>query len=254
MTNIVLGVIVNTSRIILFVIGTYLQIKIIRVCKKEKDKTWLIDTTRSLVMIPLCFFNAIFEPINDYFPNYPEYTSISVCYISAFIYIYLPNIVAFHSLLISIMKYLWIVHHEKARTIGDEKLTKGFFWFNLIHALMLTVPTIALLDFESSHALVHCFGLEEEISQRYNSSSAKVERMFMCKLRSENNDDGANYTSYVLMQGFCGIKMVYTTFVMSNIWEGVFYYKIFNKMKEYKSTNIYFIQISICYIIIFEFV
>ena len=214
---------------VFFGIGTYLQIKIIRVCKKEKDKTWLIDITRSVVLIPLCFFNTLFEPLNDYFPNYPEYTGVSVCYVFALIYILLPNIVLFHSLLISIMKYLWIVHHEKMRAIGDEKVIKWFFWFNLIHALLITVPTIVLLDFESSHALVHCFGLEEEITQRYNSSSAKLERMFMCKLQSGYDAEGS--ISYIVMQSFCGIKMVYTTFVMSNIWEGFFYYMIFKKMK-----------------------
>ena len=231
--NMILWIIVNTLRHIFFGIGTYLQVKIIRVCRKEKDKTWLIDITRSVVMIPLCFFNALFEPINDYFPSYPEYTGVSACYVSASIYILLPNIVAFHSLLISVMKYLWIVHPEKMRIIGDEKITKWSFWFNLIHALLLTIPTIFLFDFESSHSLVHCFGLEEEIAQRYNSSSAKVERMFMCKLRSGNDADGEAGISYVLIQSFCGIKMVYTTFVMSNIWEGIFYYMIFKKMKRY---------------------
>ena len=104
---------------------------------------------------------------------------------------------------------------------------------NLIHALLLTIPTILLFDFESSHSLVHCFGLEEEIAQRYNSSSAKVERMFMCKLRSGNDDDGEAGISYLLIQSFCGMKMVYTTFVMSNIWEGFFYYMVFKKMKRY---------------------
>ena len=231
--NMILGIIVNTFRPIFFGIGTYLQVKIIRVCQKEKDKTWLIDITRSVVMIPLCFFNALFEPINDYFPSYPEYTGVSACYVSAFIYILLPNIVAFHSLLISVMKYLWIVHHEKMRAIGDEKITSWSFWFNLIHALLLTIPTILLFDFESSHSLVHCFGLEEEIAQRYNSSSAKVERMFMCKLRSGNDADGEASISYVLIQSFCGMKMVYTTFIMSNIWEGFFYYMVFKKMKRY---------------------
>ena len=73
MTTKALGVIVHLLRLILFPIGTYLQIKIIRACKKDKDKTWLIDVTRSVVLILLIFFNALFEPLNEYVPNYPEY-------------------------------------------------------------------------------------------------------------------------------------------------------------------------------------
>ena len=241
----ILGVIVNVLRPILFAIGTYIQIKIIRACKKDKDKTWLIDVTRSVVLIPLIFFNAIFEPLNEYFPSYPEYTGISMCYLAAIIYIYLPNVVVFQTLLIAIMKYLWIVHHQKARAIGTKKISNAFFWFNLIHALLLTIPTIALLDFESQHALVHCFGLEEEISHRYNSTSAKLERMFMCKLRSHDDGEGEVDISYVLIQIFCGIKMVYTTFVSCNILEALLYYKIFKKMRGYESYNLFLIKKSI---------
>ena len=124
MATIILGVIVNVLRPILFAFGTYIQIKIIRACKKDKDKTWLIDVTRSVVLIPLIFFNAIFEPLNEYFPSYPEYTGISMCYLAAIIYIYLPNVVVFQTLLIATMKYLWIVHHQKARAIGTKKITR----------------------------------------------------------------------------------------------------------------------------------
>ena len=239
MTTKALGAIVNLLRLILFAIGTYLQIKIIRACKKDKDKTWLIDVTRSVVLIPLIFFNALFEPLNEYVPNYPEYTGVSICYLASFIYIFLPYIVVFQTLLIAIIKYIWIVHHEKARAIGSDRISNAFFWFNLLHALFLTIPTIALLDFESQQSLVHCFGLEDEISQRYNSSSAKLERMFMCKLRSQNDEGSEVDISYVLMQSFCGIKMIYTTFVSSNILEAIFYYKIFKKMRGYVLYNIF---------------
>ena len=231
--NIFTEVISMFFRLVLISIGTFINLKIISVCKKEKSKTWQIDIVRSAAVIPVMFFAIIFEALNDYFPmSISSYTGVSICYIAAFVYVYLPYLIAFHSLVVSIMKYIFIVHHEKSIIIGEEKIKRWFFWFNLIHPLVIAISTVLLFDFESFASLIKCFGLEEKLAQRYNSSTGNLERMFLCKLRSADSDIDDNNSVYIVTQAFCAIKMVYIWLLSGNIPEGFFYYKIFKKMKR----------------------
>ena len=113
--NIVTEALTIAFRIVLTIIGTYINLKIIFVSKRDQHKTWQIDIVRSIAAIPLIFFAITFEAFNDYFSNpISSYTGVSICYIAAFVYVYLPYLMAFYSLVVSIMKYVFIVHQRKA--------------------------------------------------------------------------------------------------------------------------------------------
>ena len=62
-------VIVFLVRILLFSIGTFLSVKIIRVCRKEKDRVWMINVTRAVAAIILMIFAIIFETVTHHIPN-----------------------------------------------------------------------------------------------------------------------------------------------------------------------------------------
>ena len=232
-SDIVTGVLTVAFRILLTLIGTYINLKIIFVSKREKHKTWQIDIVRSIAVIPLIYFAITFEAINDYFSNpISNYTGVSICYIAAFVYVYLPYIVALHSLVVSIMKYVFIVHQQKAVGIGEDRIKGWFFWFNLIHPLVIAISTVLLFDVESFASLIKCFGLEQKLAERYNSPTGNLERMFLCKLRSSERDMEEGNAVYIITQTFCAIKMVYFWILSSNIPEAFFYYKIFKEMRR----------------------
>jgi hypothetical protein len=130
------------------------------------------------------------------------------------------------------MKYIFIVHQEKSLKIGEDKIKMRFFWFNLIHPILIAVPSVLLLDFESLSSVITCFGIEERVLERYNSSTGNLERMFLCKLRITDGEDLGTHIFYTLIQGFCATKMVYFLGLSCNIPEAYFYYKIFKKMRR----------------------
>ena len=230
--NVFTEVISMFVRLVLISIGTYINVKIISVCKKEKSKTWQIDIVRAVAIVPLMFFIVIFEAFNDYLPkSISNYTGVSICYIAAFAYVYLPYLIGFSSLVVSVIKYIFIVHRERAIEIGEEKIKRWFSWFNFIHPLVIATSTVLLFDVESFASLIKCFGLQEKLAQRYNSSTGNLERMFLCKLRSAESDIEGSNSLYILTQSFCAIKMVYIWILSGNIPEAFFYYKIFKKMK-----------------------
>ena len=117
----------NCAMLVLFSIGTYIQLKIISTCRREKDKTWQIDITHSVGMIILFIFSSMFERVTDYFPEFREYTGTWVCYVAAFIYTLGLYLIAFHSLVVSLMKYVFIVHQNRVLKFGEDKIKKMLF-------------------------------------------------------------------------------------------------------------------------------
>ena len=216
--------------IMVYCIGTYINWKIISVCRKVKDKTWQIDIAHSVGMMIAVLVIVIFEKVSDQIAVLSEYTGTGVCYLTSSVYTYSAYLGGFHSFSISLVKYAFIVHNEKVRRYGEEKLRKIFFWGYVLHPLMLTIPTVILLDFEVFSSLIHCFGLQEELIDRYRTSDG-FNKMFLCKLGLDEEETETSF-SYILKQSFCSTKMIWVLVLSSNIPEGYMYFRIFRFMKR----------------------
>jgi hypothetical protein len=230
----------------MLLIGTFLNLKIIPIVRKDRDRVWLINVTRAVSAILLMIGVVIFERLMEHFPDLTDYTGFSVCYVAAFMYVYLPYMIIMETLFVSIIKYVFIVHTAKAMKYGEDKIEKRFFWINILHGLLPSIITVYLWDFEAYASLNSCFGLEERIQETYfnkNSPTGNLERMFMCKLRITDGEDLGRHISYMLAQSFCASKMVLNLVLMSNISEAYFYFKIFQKMKRYENRTYYFIMV-----------
>ena len=229
----IIGEIINNcANLVLFSFGTFIQLKIISTCRKEKNKTWQIDITHSVGMMILFFFTSMFEKATEYFPTFHDYTGVWICYVAAFIYISGTYVMLFHSLVVSLMKYVFIVHHRRVMEFGEEKTKNVFFWINILHILSLTIPTIYFFDFEAFLSIVSCFDLKEQLVETYNSSTGNKERMFMCKLNIGENEKLDSPNFYNAQQGFCAVKMIWVLAFSCNIPESYFYFTIFRQMRR----------------------
>ena len=226
-------VIVIVTQLILYVIGSYIQIKIISTCRKEKDTVWQITITNSISMMIVFSFAMIFQTVTSHVPVMSQHTGEWICFVAAFIYIYGPCIIGLHSFVVSLMKFVFIVHQDTAINFGEDKLKKVFFVGNLVHALVLSIPAVIFYDFESMNSVTECLGLYEKVLERSNTSNAAIDRMFFCKLNDEGYDKNAEpQLSYILKQSFCATRMVWVFSLCSNIPEGVLYHYIFRKMRR----------------------
>ena len=76
------------ANLILYAIGSHIQIKVISTCRKEKDKVCQITITNSITMMILFSFGMIFENVTSHVPVMSQYTGEWICFVEAFIYIY----------------------------------------------------------------------------------------------------------------------------------------------------------------------
>ena len=226
--NLLLG-----TQLILYAIGSYIQIKVISTCRKEKDKVWQITITNSITMMIVFSFALIFQTVSSHVPVMSQYTGEWICFLAAFIYIYGTLMMGVHSFVVSLMKFVFIVYQDTAIDFGEEKLKKIFFVGNLVHALVLSIPSLIFYDFESLPSVIECLGLHEKVLEYSNTSNAAIDKMFFCKLNDGGYiKDAEPQISFILKQSFCATRIVWLLALCSNLPEGVFYHYIFRKMRR----------------------
>ena len=217
---------------ILVFLGTFIQIKIITTCLNEKNTTcWKLDITHAIGLMIWILFSIIFETMTDQLPELHKYSGVWMCYIAVFVYSYLAFLIVFHTFIVAFMKYIFIVHQPKVHQFGEEKIKKIFFLFNLVQPFILAILTTLTYDFESNASLIRCFGLQEELLARYNTSTGTIEKVFLCKLGrwGYNNED---IPLFYIKQGLCVAKAIWVLVFGTNMPEAYFYLKIFSKMRR----------------------
>ena len=227
------SIIVHKSiQALFYFIGIFIQQKIISVCWKDKDgKAWMIHMTYSIATLVYFAFYLPFFAVTSEIPNLADrYTGEWFCYLATFVITYGFTIITFNSLLIAIMKYVFIVRNEDVRIFGDEKALKLFFVINLCVPLFIATFACITRDFEGFASLNSCFGTTELVKQRYNTWDKNIEKFFLCNLNKEK-EKAYNYSLYVVKQVACFIKSTVVCFTNTNLPEAFFYYKIFQKMK-----------------------
>ena len=228
-------IITNIVLTVLFLIGLYLQIKIIIISKQEKDVTWRIDIYHSVVMISLYSFRILFNVITYIIPSMHQYTGKWLCYLALFLNLFGIASVLSHSLVISIFKYVNIVHHDVISGIGVDKASLITLWIHFFFSATWAVTFLARPNFPAISTISHCLGQQLENSTKANEAfTDRLHRFFFCDFDA-NDDQHYGVFSHIMnitnLTG-CFITSVVTVVIMANIIEIFLYQRIFAFMKR----------------------
>ena len=160
----------------LFIIGTFIQIKIISVCRREQGATWKIHVVHSIVLVINFGFNILFDTGMHFFPSMALYTGKWICYLSSFVIYYCFYSIVANTLVVSVMKYLFIVHGIITSSDKGLKVKKGFLIVSLIHPLFLAVSYIVTDDWASFSSMKKCFGAAFDNSTEIEFDSNNMNR------------------------------------------------------------------------------
>jgi hypothetical protein len=217
--------------VLLFCVGSVIQVQLILVSYKELDTAWKITITHSIVMIVHFAFSISFDTVTHFIPFLSQYTGNWICYAAYVLIFYGHYSIVAYSLLVSILKYVFIVHHVKTLKWGKDTIKQWFFFTNLFHPLFVTILSLLKSDYQS-HTFVHsCFGKTEERFRQYNTSVSSLRKVFGCPLKN-SEEDSSWYAYYVTEQCVCILQSIINIVFNSNLLEGFFYYKIFKKMRR----------------------
>ena len=228
-------IIANTVLITTFLIGLYYQVQIIISSRKERGVTWRVDMCNSIVMIFFYSFRISFEFVTNFVPVLHPYTGRWFCYMTLFINIFGAIFIISHSLVISIYKYIYIVHQDLIRYIGVNTASLASFWLSLALPLTLTVLFVSQPTIPSYSSIYNCLGMDLEKSIHVNeSSSLKVKRLLFCGYDdfSELDYGVIDYFINIINMMGCSLSILVVLIIITNMAEAFFYHRIFSFIKR----------------------
>ena len=216
------------AQILLYGLGLFIQIKNITICITEKSKTWQIDIFHAIVMTIVFACRIPFMAVVYLSPNSFFGIGSWICYIFAFEFSFGAHSIASHSLIIAIMKYVFIVHAMKARSFGEEKIKKIFFFINSALPLILSINFMITSDFHRSGNLRTCFNpsIEKDASDNVEPALFYTFGNIIGEMKFQET------TIFYLKLAIGVFQTLVTLLTVSNAVEALFYFMIFKAMKR----------------------
>ena len=226
--------IVWLMEIVVYCSGVFLHIKIITISKREKELTWKLDITNSILTIAH-FTNTLGIYIITYaVEDLYIFTGKWFCYVLKETRYMGGLSTTGHSLVVSLMKYVHIVHWEKTRAFDKEKVTEIFFWVHLLHPIFTLILHIMVVpDFIWAHDIYKeidmCLG-DPDNHWGLDSNSSQTKYHDLCKISGTSDDSNIIYLLNVGRSGLCWIQIMFIYLVGLDIFEAIFYFLIFRFM------------------------
>ena len=214
-----------------FLIGLFINFKVISVCSRNRDtKTWQIHIAHSIIVTIFFAFDLPFVTISNALPHLSVYTGEWFCNLASLIVSYGVNFIITNSLLIAAMKYIYIVHWDKAMRFGHQNIQRIFFIITITLPGFFAVVQTITKDVDSYKAIKSCFGMPDE---KKDSRNGAWQRLFLCNLSyTETPNAEESSIFYILIQIVCVSRSVLAYLFCTNLPEAFFYYKIFKKMRR----------------------
>ena len=139
-----------------------------------------------------------------------------------------------HSCIISLMKYVMIVHREKVAGLGFTRIRTILFAVNLLHPLPYTIANVFVENFEMMTSLKSCLGisLSNVDMQNEETFSSTMKTLWFCGLGHYEHRDSFDYFVYVVKQCTCFTLSIIAVVIFLNISEFFCYHRIFRYMKR----------------------
>ena len=226
----ILNVIVQ---IILYLIGVLINAKIIFTCwqSRNHNKSWQLHILYSLSCIILFAFNIPFWIFSMASPNLSSFMGEWICYLAIFMNAFFVVIILMNSLLVSITKYIFVVHWDKALVYGHDKIQ----WASVILSVLITIPSAIVRtamnrNYSTEDGPLHtCFGKERKESIE---KSGWQDIPFWCFSTDLDPNEPWSYIPVVFLQIFCVLAHVVYGTMCCNLPEAFFYYQIFKTTKR----------------------
>ena len=222
--------------VMIYLWGVYFHVKIIQASRKDKDLTWKLDIANSTIIL-FHFFQSIFmHTITYIIKDLYLYVGEWFCYLFKVISNYNNFYMFGHALIISLLKYSVIVHWQKAREWGNEKVAMLYFWINIIHpAISILIWLCIRPDFfwayDGMPQIDRCLGDPKDIwvdsfqNVMENRSLTKLHNL--CQMKTPLHQDYTEYIIHIFRTCSCWLHVGYYYGAGTNLLEMVIYFRIF---------------------------
>ena len=148
---------------IIVISGEYVHIQILKFLKHE---TCVVkDVLKTFLYLQMMYWplKVVFETTTEFI--YPLRTIIGKWYCDlGFLWlVFGMTLIVFHSFIVSLMRYTFVVHHQKTLRYGIEEMKKLFYWTAILIPFVITLwGFIARRQISSVTTLNKCYGSHVE--------------------------------------------------------------------------------------------
>ena len=217
-------------------VGIYLHVKIIKTSRNDKQITWKLAITNSCMLMAHHTHCIFMEGITYIFQDLYTYTGEWFCYTSK-VAMYYGNIYATtHSAIVSMFKYIIIVHWIKARAMGHEKIKDIFFWINLLYPsfhiliFLMLIPDFFVKDttYLSFDRIHRCLGDSENVLGPDSNKTKMVMHNLCQQIYVPSHEYNFAYAIHILKCSICWIQVIALYMIGLNLPEMLIYWRIFS--------------------------
>lgn len=219
----------------IFTSGVYLQIKVISVVKRDQTIAWEINLAHSVAMVVIFSSVLILKTMTYYQITFYDVFGKWLCYLLLSVMIFGFLEMLFHSLYISLYKYIFIVYREAVNRTGEQKTKRLLLWAYFILLTSWTLSYLIRPNFDAFEHVIGCRdahgpGINNRTSiQRKTESSA---RLFSCDIENLDPKNMGNVVVNILTKVACTSQALITYALASNVLEIFFYLRIFGHMNR----------------------
>ena len=216
----------------IFTTGVFLQMKIILTLKRDQTMAWEIDVVHSIAMIVIFSTLIILDTISYLQPTFNNFFGKWYCDLLLYEFLFGFFEILFHSMYISLYKYIFIVHNETVSRIGQQKTKLLLLWSYFI---VLVAWTLSLLVRENNLVVfsdtVICSITSNRASYR-NTTEVFTRHIFSCSIDDLDQTNMGNVAVNILTKVVCTSQSIMNVSVALNLPEIFFYLRIFRHMNR----------------------
>ena len=216
----------------IFTIGVFLQIKIILTLKRDQTMAWEIDVAHSIAMIVIFSSVSILDTVSYLQPTFNDFFGKWYCDVLLFENLFGFFEILFHSMYISLYKYIFIVHNETVTRIGEQKIKLLLRWSYLVALIAWTLSLVARENnLGEVSDTVDC-SLTSNRASNKNTTEAFTRHIFSCSIGDLDQINMGNVVVNLLTKFLCTSQSIMNVAVALNVPEIYFYLRIFCHMNR----------------------
>ena len=214
-----------------FVLAGLIQMKVLGLTKREQSllkEVTQIYSLSSLICLPFLlstYANDFIHPMNELFGQWICTLMRFMMYLQVYIFIY-------HSFVVAMIRYLFIVQEKKVQKYGKEKTKKLFMASSvLIPMLMVVWGFIENSEIDPIQRINRCNGIDHKV---FLINTANHNPYFSLNLITSNSEGLFEKFVEIIKKTAFILRVLLSVIMALNITEGFLYYKMFSHINRYE--------------------
>ena len=207
-------------RIVVMLVGEYVQVKLLALFKRENCLVNEVLKAVTIVQMGYWPLFVLFETSTDLVNPLRDIIGQWYCITAFFVITYGMTHIVFHSFTVALMRYTFVVHHQRVASFGIERAKRYFLVTSIIVPIVATVwRFLSRLQVSTISSLNKCNGIHHMSFLIENTAENNF-----C-FREEYDEEDSNRPLAILKRTLCIMSSILYLIMGLNVIEGVFYWR-----------------------------